>query len=423
LGKNKNNGIGTHFIFENRDIRYNVLRAVGYFGGKAVVEDVVVFNSASVTQSDAITKTGLEKAPHFDKLYSSEGATQSRTLTTGEPNYNYLYRLNCGGDEYKDQFGQIWLKDDTTFSRSWATDYKELNPYLASQRVTYDPIRGTKDWSLFGNFRFGRHKLNFSFPVPDGKYRIELYFTEPWHGTGGSEKTDCEGLRIFDVAVNDSVVLNDIDIWAESGHDGALKKVVYATVKGGKLVISFPEVKAGQALISAIAIATTDKNIQSKLSIQSDWSWTDADKNVLEKTTKEMLPEDKNARLSTVYEAEKVILKGNFEKIIVKNKEGIRFGKGINNSIQWTINTGLAQIYALRFNYMNTTGKPVKTHFQIFTSNGVLLRDDEITFSEAPEKWKQISTTTVSFINAGTYRILISGENLMGLSFESLLVQ
>ena len=423
LGKKKNNGIGTHFIFENRDIRYNVLRAVGYFGGKAVVEDVVVFNSASITQSDAITKTGLEKAPHFDKLYSSEGATQSRTLTTGEPNYNYLYRLNCGGDEYKDQFGQIWLKDDTTFSRSWATDYKELNPYLASQRVTYDPIRGTKDWSLFGNFRFGRHKLNFSFPVPDGKYRIELYFTEPWHGTGGSEKTDCEGLRIFDVAVNDSVVLNDLDIWAESGHDGALKKVVYATVKGGKLVISFPEVKAGQALISAIAIATTDKNIQSKLSIQSDWSWTDADKNVLEKTPKEMLPEDKNARVSTVYEAERTILKGNFEKIIVKNKEGIRFGKGIKNSIQWTISTGLAQIYALRFNYMNTTGKPVKTHFQIFTSNGVLLRDDEITFSEAPEKWKQISTTTVSFINAGTYRILISGENLMGLSFESLLVQ
>ena len=70
-------------------------------------------------------------------------------------------------------------------------------------------------------------------PGSYGTYRIELYFTEPWHGTGGSASTDCEGLRIFDVAVNDSVVLDDLDIWAESGHDGVCKKVVYATVKGG----------------------------------------------------------------------------------------------------------------------------------------------------------------------------------------------
>jgi hypothetical protein len=59
LGKKKNNGRGTHFTWENRDIRYNVLRAVGYYGGKTVVEDVVVLNN-------------LEKAPHFEKLYCEE---------------------------------------------------------------------------------------------------------------------------------------------------------------------------------------------------------------------------------------------------------------------------------------------------------------------------------------------------------------
>jgi hypothetical protein len=188
-------------------------------------------------------------------------------------------------------------------------------------------------------------------------------------------------------------------------------------------VISFPEVKAGQAIISAIAIASSDKNIQIIQPKQTDWSWTAADKNVLDKTPKEMLPEDKNARVSTIYEAEKAILKGVFEKIIVKNKEAIRFGKDINNSIQWTINTGLAQIYALRFNYMNTSAKPIKAHFQIFTSNGILLRDDEITFSETPDKLKQISTTTGTYINAGKYTVRIKGENIEELSFESLEVQ
>lgn len=414
LGRKKNNGIGTHFTWENRDIRYNVLRAVGYYGGKAVAEDVIVLNN-------------LEKAPHFDVLYSSEGATLSRTLTNGvlkaEPGYNYLYRINCGGDEYKDEFGQMWLKDDTTFSTSWASGFKELNPYLASQRVTYDPIRGTKDWSLFGNFLFGRHKLRYRFAVPDGRYRVELFFTEPWHGTGGSEATDCEDLRIFDVAINDSVVLNDLDIWAESGHDGALKKVVYATVKGGKMVISFPETKAGQALISAIAIATEDKNTRVEIPQQSKLSWAEADKNTLDKTPKELLPEDTNNRQSTVYEAEAGTLKGKTEKILVRKKAGIKLGKGKDNSIEWTISTGLAQIYALRFNYMNNSGKPIRARVQFLTASGTLLRNDEITFPEAPEKWKQISTTTGTYINAGKYIVRISGENTDGLCFESLEVQ
>ena len=408
MGKKKNNGRGTHFMWENRDLRYNVLRAVGYFGGKTVAEDKIVLNN-------------LEKAPHFEALYNSEGVTPSHPLTKGNPDYNYLYRINCGGDEYKDVFGQIWAKDDSTVSHSWAADFKELNPYQASQGVTYDPIRGTHDWALFGHFRFGRHKLKYHFAVPDGKYRVELYFTEPWHGTGGSVKTDCEGLRIFDVAVNDSVVLNDLDIWAESGHDGALKKVIYANVKAGELEISFPEVKAGQAVISAIAIASTDMNMKAPERTKTNWSWAEADKEVLEKTPKELLPEDKNVRTSTVYEAEKATLKGKFEKVTIKNKEGIRFGK--TGSIQWTVTTGLAQIYALRFNYLNTSGKPIKAKFLFVAANGTVMKNDEITFPETAEKWKQISTTTGGYINAGLYKVIITAENPEGLGFESLEVQ
>jgi hypothetical protein len=349
--------------------------------------------------------------------------TSGHPITLGDPGYNYLYRINCGGDNYTDESGQNWAKDDSTVSCSWAGDFKELNPYQASQSVTNDPIRGTRDWPLFGHFRFGRQKLNYHFAVPDGRYRVELYFTEPWHGTGGGVATDCEGLRIFDVAVNDSVVLNDLDIWAESGHDGALKKVVYANVKGGKLEISFPEVKAGQAIISAIAIATIDKNSKAVHPQQTNWSWEKADKDVLEKTPKEMLPEDKNARTSTVYEAEQATVKGKSEKISIKNKVGIKFGKASSNSIQWNVSTGLAQIYALRFNYTNTTGKAIKVRMQLIAANGTVLRNDDITFPETQEKWKQVSTTTGTYINAGTYRVIISGENLNGLGFDSLEVQ
>jgi len=57
--------------------------------------------------------------------------------------------------------------------------------------------------------------------------------------------------------------LQDIDIWKEAGTNTALKKTVKASIAGGKMIISFPQSKAGQAIVSAIAIASLNKNIKS----------------------------------------------------------------------------------------------------------------------------------------------------------------
>ena len=51
-------------------------------------------------------------------------------------------------------------------------------------------------------------------------------------------------------------VLNDLDIWSEVGANALLKKTIKTKITGGKIVISFPQTKVGQAVISAIAIAT-----------------------------------------------------------------------------------------------------------------------------------------------------------------------
>ncbi len=404
LGKKVNHGVGTHFMWENRDIRYNVLRAVGYYKGKPVAEDVIVLNN-------------LEKAPHFEALYK-----EVTPLLKGEDGYSYLYRINCGGDAYTDEFGQQWATDDSTYSHSWAEDWKDFSPYQASQRVTNDPIRGTRDWKLFQYFRFGRHKLNYQFPLPDGTYRVELYFTEPWHGTGGGAGTDCEGLRIFDVAVNGKTVIDDLDIWAEAGHDAALKKVVEAEVRDGKLVIDFPEVKAGQAVISAIAIASATPS-QPLQASTSSWSWEKAGKEVMEKMPTELLPEDKNARASVTYEAEDAVLKGKFTKKEFKKQTGVFFGAGKKNSIEWTVTTGLAQVYALRFKFMNLSGKPLPVNLKLKAPSGSVLKDDTLTFPDTPDKWRMMSTTTGGFINAGTYKVILSAEEMDKLSFDALDVQ
>lgn len=83
----------------------------------------------------------------------------------------------------------------------------------------------------------------------------------------------------------------------------------------------------------------------------------------------------------------------------------------------------MAQIYALRFKYMNTTGKPLPVRMQFIDSKGVTLKDDILTFPETPDKWKMVSTTTGTFINAGYYKVLLSAEDMNGLAFDALEIQ
>lgn len=343
-------------------------------------------------------------------------ADRNRNLLKPAEGYTYLYRLNCGGDAVTDSYGSEWEQDDSVYSHSWAERFG-MNPFTASQGHITSRIHGLKssseashhaaahDAKLFQYFRWGRHALNYQFAVPDGEYRVELYFAEPWLGKHEGAGIDCEGERIFDVAINDSVVVDDLDLWAEAGFAGACKKVVDIKVKGGLLTISFPEVKVGEAIISAIAIAAKGEigdaekwNVAFKGSKpesgMSKTYWADLDKDVVEKYPKELLPQDNEV----------------FPAVRYKSKTST-----------WTINPGVAREYMLRFRYKNTTGEQQVGRLKIVDSKGIVLLDRDMTFPETPNKFKTIGTTTDSQINAGTYQIILSG--LPNVSFDYLEVQ
>ncbi|MDX1938237.1 MAG: malectin domain-containing carbohydrate-binding protein [Flavihumibacter sp.] len=246
LGKQKRNGIGTHFQWDKVNIQYNVLYAVGYVNGTPVAKDTIVLFH-------------LPPSPNFNKLHAS-----AMNITRPQEGYTYLYRTNCGGPDYVDENGNTW-QADKNFATSWTKDFPELPENFASQRRTFSPIKGTKDWKLFQTFRYGRDKLQYEFDVPAGEYLVELYFIEPWLGIGGGIRAS--GMRLFDVAINGKIALNDLDIWTEAGTNTALKKTVKAKSVNGKIVISFPESKAGQVIISAIAITSLKKGIAIKATI------------------------------------------------------------------------------------------------------------------------------------------------------------
>lgn len=357
---------------------------------------------------------------HYTKVQpdtlTPTAADRSRNLLKPADGYTYLYRVNCGGDAVTDSYGSEWEQDDSVYSHSWAERFG-MNPFTASQGHITSRIHGLKsssaashhaaahDAQLFQYFRWGRHALNYQFAVPDGEYRVELYFAEPWLGKREGAGIDCEGERIFDVAINDSVVVDDLDLWAESGFAGACKKVVDIKVKGGLLTVSFPEVKVGEAIISAIAIAAKGEigdaekwNLAFKGSKpesgMSKTYWADLDKDVVEKYPKELLPQDNEV----------------FPAVRYKSK-----------SSTWTINPGVAREYMLRFRYKNTTGEQQVGRLKIVDSKGIVLLDRDMTFPETPNKFKTIGTTTDSQINAGTYQIILSG--LPNVSFDYLEVQ
>lgn len=357
---------------------------------------------------------------HYTKVQpdtlTPTAADRNRNLLKPAEGYTYLYRVNCGGDAVTDSYGSEWEQDDSVYSHSWAERFG-MNPFTASQGHITSRIHGLKssseashhaaphDAQLFQYFRWGRHALNYQFAVPDGEYRVELYFAEPWLGKHEGAGIDCEGERIFDVAINDSVVVDDLDLWAEAGFAGACKKVVDIKVKGGLLTISFPEVKVGEAIISAIAIAAKGEigdaekwNVAFKGSKpesgMSKTYWADLDKDVVEKYPKELLPQDNEV----------------FPAVRYKSKTST-----------WTINPGVAREYMLRFRYKNTTGEQQVGRLKIVDSKGIVLLDRDMTFPETPNKFKTIGTTTDSQINAGTYQIILSG--LPNVSFDYLEVQ
>lgn len=394
LGKRIRHGIGTHFQWDSVEIKYPTLEAVAHRKGQQVATDEIQLTAlrGKVPLPAKPQRTGV-----FGRIQSlgkklrnavPDILSRDEEPVTAASGYNYLYRVNCGGETYADHNKDLWAGDrhytggKTWGSTSWTDDYKTIPPFFASQRTITDSIENTVDGSLFQSFRYGLQKLAYTFPVAPGEYRVELYFIEPWLGTG-SPKTDCSGWRQFDVAVNGQTVIKDLDIWKEAeGRAKALKKVVNVRVTGNTLVINFPKIAAGQALISAIAIATKDK-------------------------TQKPAPASLD---TTTYRLEPA-----YDTRPVTHYRG--------DTTQWTIEIGVSDKYALMVKYHwenpDTTAK-----LEIRLADGTLINSEIVTLKTTqPEKANYISTTTGTMINAGRYTITLTVPTRENLKIDDLQVQ
>jgi hypothetical protein len=511
LGKQKRNGIGTHFQWDKVNIQYNVLYAVGYVNGKAVARDT-------------ITLFHLPQSPNFNKLYQN-----AKKITEPTQGYNYIYRVNCGGPEYKDENENTWLEDrlfkphiSGHGSISWTSDFMGMPSFFASQRRTFAPIKNTKDWKLFQSFRYGKDKLKFEFDLEDGEYLVELYFIEPWLGIGGG--INAKGMRLFDVAINDKTVLNDLDIWKEARTNTVLKKTVKAKVTGGKMIISFPETKVCEALISAIAIAKkeilyrsatrrTVKKINSWLDIGdkqftkenitinslpsnlygADWvqlntytqikdfnfyayenydlfiavrsDYTDtAFIRGFENTNAQIITDEDGGKYYNVFRRRFVqgdTMTFNINSNIIFCRQPVSNmqpafdlkpitsyrtnvaipGQGVIKeqftgrecaviktndkvSVEWPVQTGVADIYSITMKYFYGKEQPVKGKLQLIGAGNSMMLDETVNFTFTRDgKWNQFTVNTPGMINAGNYTVRLIIENGESLAISGIEVQ
>lgn len=148
----------------------------------------------------------------------------------------------CGiSSPYTDGTGRVWYGDRPFTSNGWG--YTNAGVGTA---VTTDPISGTDDDPLYRSERYGS-QIGYRYEaLPDGIYDVtfklcELYWT-------------ADGQRIFDVAVNGLLVLDDLDIHALVGHDAALDVTVQVKVDDETLIITVPQVKKDYAKFASIGI-------------------------------------------------------------------------------------------------------------------------------------------------------------------------
>ena len=141
----------------------------------------------------------------------------------------FALRVNVGmHDLYTDKTGNVWLPEE---------QYTEAAAYGLVGGSVVDrgdmKITGTDDPRIYQTEHYSME--SFIARVPNGTYTVRLHFAETY------PNIDTDGPRVFDVKIQNKVVLKDFDI---SKTAGGVQRALVKTFEGvevsdGKIEITF----------------------------------------------------------------------------------------------------------------------------------------------------------------------------------------
>ncbi|HEX9974904.1 MAG TPA: malectin domain-containing carbohydrate-binding protein, partial [bacterium] len=198
------------------------------------LKEISPTNGALAPSTTQLVSVTIDRAELTESLYQGSIAIETdggdQNITLALETKNKPLRINCGGAEFVDTSNNLWFDDILSIG--------------GTMNSCQDSIANTVDDRLYQTARSGMTK--YEFPVQkNGIYGIALHFAEFQHQTAGA--------RVFDVQIEDSLVLQDFDIYNECGNFSAVVKSANIEVNDNQLDISFLS-KVGEPCISAIEI-------------------------------------------------------------------------------------------------------------------------------------------------------------------------
>jgi hypothetical protein len=165
-------------------------------------------------------------------------------LLNGTPHKQLPIRLITQATSYTDRNGQLWHPD---------------NYFMSGRHVSHTlPATASFTQDLLSSERYGH--FTYALPVdPRDRYTVVLHFVELFFGTGeagvlGSGEGG-SGSRVFKVMCNGNTLLDDFDIYKESGSLHMLTKTFHNLKPSaqGKLNLTFEPIK-NYATVSEIEV-------------------------------------------------------------------------------------------------------------------------------------------------------------------------
>ncbi len=145
----------------------------------------------------------------------------------------FSLHINVGGPAYTAANGDLFSSDQYFLNGSTAGALQS--------------IAGTDDSTLYSSERWAAN-LAYAIPLTEAAdYRVTLYFAEIWSGAFAPNK------RVFDLTMEDSLYINDLDIYNEVGAKTAYQLTYTVAVNDGLLNIN-TQASLNNAKLSAISI-------------------------------------------------------------------------------------------------------------------------------------------------------------------------
>jgi beta-glucanase (GH16 family) len=168
---------------------------------------------------------------------ASGTATPNPTATTTPPP-QAIWRVNCGGPNYTDTAGNLWVAD---------CDYTGGTVGTNSQTVS-----GSPDNTLYQTERYG-NPFTYTFNVPAGTYQVTLKESESYWTAAGQ--------RVFNVSINGTQVLTNFDIFASAGGANKADDQLFNNISpsNGQIVIQLGPASVDNAKVDAIQIIPMPK--------------------------------------------------------------------------------------------------------------------------------------------------------------------